>query len=654
MGTTKPANWQLTNIAALKTLGKPALSTDDTIIDGIDAEFTTPLRMRASFPTADSKLNFEPSVTASSDGGKKSLAPLKSQVFNLAATTLDFQTQASTGASFVITWPTTNNVGQFRRVGFTLLGNGSIQALFSAEAATQGALTNAGTLFVKSGIALGFIDIVCTDNTTIGKYKTAGSVANVIENAQISRFSSGSGGGSASGGGFDFETFMGIRLNESYFQYGTPVIFEASEQTYVDAVTTSTYNLVDSTYDYSVAAQNLTTKQLFASSFLASQDESARLELLAEWFDDSSRDDAATYSLSLDGGLSWQTVSMGRIGLSQKFVGRILMDVPAATSIYSQTTNNSTKELNATNQISLAQKITTTDKFGMRGIAASVTKTGSPDGSYIISVKKDNAGVPGDTIYSTTALCSTLATGANSIALTGFKNIMAPGTYWIMVETDATYRSTFAPGTKSIAVGADSAGSGFTYNGATWSTLAAFGMFYNLTGFKYDLRARAVSSAGSKKLKAIGVLFDEQIGAVGQNILQQQSFVFSGDLNTFSFNVTRFLPDSRLLKIYDIYTGQTYRYPAFTLDGKTVKFASGTFLVPGKEINLLFDQSEGVGYDNSDTNLALLTANRLGSSDASIDRSVAGRGILLRNAAGVLQELWLDENNNVNVTAPKG
>lgn len=266
MATTKPSNWQLVNDASLKTLGKAARSTDDGIMDAIAQELDAPLRLRATFPTADAKLNFEPSIIPAADGANKSMAPIKSQVYTLPASTVDFQTQITTGATFVLAWPSTNTVGYFRRVGFTLIGNGTIQALFSEENVALVGLVNPGTLFVKSGVALGFLDIECTDNTTIGKYKTAASASDIIENAKIYRFASGSGGGSGSGNVNDFETYMALRLQESYYQFATNVVFEVSEQALVNSSTAS-YNLVDATYDFSVIAQNLITEQLFNTSF---------------------------------------------------------------------------------------------------------------------------------------------------------------------------------------------------------------------------------------------------------------------------------------------------------------------------------------------------------------------------------------------------
>lgn len=642
---------QMVNEKALKQLGSLPRETMLSIMDRLALELEAPLRLSAS-QTPDTKLNFAASIVPMADGANKSMAPISSQVYTLAASTVDFQTQATTGATFVIAWPGTNNVGQFRRFGFTLLGNGSIQALISAEAATQAALVNAGTLFVKSGTALGYIDVVCTN--TLGKFKTAGSVTAIIENAGIYRFGAGSGGGSGTGDASAFETYLAIRLDESFYQFCMPVIFSSTAATQI-ASSTSAYNLVDSTYDFSAAAQQLTTIQMFTDSFITLVDEAKQLELHAEWFDSASRDDAAVYEVSLNGGLAWNTISMGRALSTQKFIGKVLLDNPANVSLFTQAVNNSTKELNLTAQQAIAQKITLTNKNGIRQIQASLTKTGSPIGSYIIKLSSDNSGAPGSVLYSTIALCSSLSAGANAITLSGFKNILVPGDYWISIETDATYKTGFVTTTTSISVGVSNAVSGYIYNSVAWSTQVATGMYYVLSGHVYDLRVRITSSASGKKLKAFGIFYDEQVGAIEEGLFLQQSFIFSGDTNQTVFPVTRFLPDSRRLRIYDIITGQTYVYPAFNIDGKNVTFNSGTFQSPGVQMNLLFDQSQGVGFDYSDINASLLTANHLASNDPTIDRGNNGRGILLRqDVTGLLKEIWIDQFGNLQMTAFKG
>lgn len=167
------------------------------------------------------------------------------------------------------------------------------------------------------------------------------------------------------------------------------------------------------------------------------------------------------------------------------------------------------------------------------------------------------------------------------------------------------------------------------------------------------LRLRVTSSAAGK-LKAFGVFYCEKVGSVIEGIQALQKITFNGSDNENEFTLTNFLPNPSHLKVYDLKTGQVYRYGAFSLSGKNVIFPVNTFLVPDETVELLFDQSEGTGYDYSDENANLLASNHLGSSDNTVDKSLNGRGILIRNALGELKELWLDESNNLNITNPKG
>jgi hypothetical protein len=84
-------------------------------------------------------------------------------------------------------------------MGLTLRDTGVIVAIFSPEAASVGALADPGTCFETGGLAIGYIDLECT-NASPGRFKTAGSSTNIIENevsgtSRISIFGSGGGGG---------------------------------------------------------------------------------------------------------------------------------------------------------------------------------------------------------------------------------------------------------------------------------------------------------------------------------------------------------------------------------------------------------------------------------------------------------------------------
>jgi hypothetical protein len=182
---------QIITDANYKSLGSISREQFDLVLERIQKELDSPLRIHATFPTANAVLNLSIAPIVLADGSSEALPPLSSQVFTIGASTVNFQTQATSGATFVVAWPA-STVGQFRRCGLTLLTNGTIQITFSAEAASVGALENPGTVFTKGGIPLGYLDLQCTN--VLGYFKTAGSATNIIENAGIFKFSTLSAG----------------------------------------------------------------------------------------------------------------------------------------------------------------------------------------------------------------------------------------------------------------------------------------------------------------------------------------------------------------------------------------------------------------------------------------------------------------------------
>ena len=633
-------------IQGFEQLGLEAEAGLNEIIENIDTDLDFPLKLTATFPIADSKVRFSNSKMLAPDGINKVAPPVKKQIFpNLTSLWIDFQTQAvSSIGDFDIAWPSSNTVGGFRHVGLTLIGSGKIKAIFSEEAVSEATLANPGGFFVTSGLPIGYITLECT--SSLGYFKTAGSVSNIIEDTKVFRFGSGAGGGGGTGDANSFTENLKHRLVNSFYEFVTPNIFEIDEKTLINT-STAVFDIANGAYSFNSAGQNIVSVNMFDAEFLANDDDSRRVELHAEWLDSSSRDDSAVYEVALDGS-NYQSIAMTRQGTSNKFTGDLLMNVPASSSLFSQATDTQTTELNASSLRSIASKFTVSEKSAINQLVIRLVKTGSPNGSYILSIVEDNANSPtGSVIHSVIALCSSLSAGTNIITISNFRNLLpAGGSYWIKLETDAAYKSSFVAATKSIGIRSTTGGSNLVYNGTSWVS-STNNIRYQISGHEYDLRVRITSSASNKKLKAYGIFYDEKVGSVVTGTQALQKFTFSGDLDTTEFTVTAFLPDSDHMKIYDIRTGQVYRYPAFSISGHTVTFNSGTFLAPGETIELIFDQSQGSGYDNSDTNASLLAANHLGSSDGTIDKSMSGRGIFLRRPDGTLREICIDDSDNI-------
>lgn len=650
MTITKTQNSQIVQDSELKALGKAARSTNESILSGINAELDTPLRLHASFPVADSKLNLSAGTLETSDGANRSVAPLKKIVYNIPQSSIDFQTQTTTGVFFDVTWPSYTS-GNYCIAGFTLLETGSVQVIFSAESLTLGALENPGAMFADNGTPLGYLILQSTGSG----FKTAGSASNIIENAQIYRFASGAGGGSgtATGNADSFTESLKIRLNDSYYQYVTPVAFEtvAGDLT---LTASAAYNGIDSTYDFD-AGENIVSKNLFCEEFILAGDLASKFELHAEWFSDVSRDNNALYEIAVDG-VNFETITMIRQGLSNKFTGQLTSALPPVVTLADGADGSSVPATttlggNLSTTQALAKSFTLTENYRLTDlIGFSTTVTGTPSGLLTISVVKDNAGSPtGDVVFTRSKLISEIIAQGSYTAINGISAGLPAGTYWVVFSTDAAYKTSFSAGVTEIKIGSFS---------DTVPSLIGTTQIRNLAflvkGYKNYLSIRVTASASATKLKAFGVFYKE-VGPYPVSQFQAlQKFIFSGDDDVTSFQVTNFYPNADFLKVYDINSGQVYRYPYFNISGRTVTFEAGSFLSPGDIIELIFDQADGSSYDYSNTNLSIITENHLGSSSATLDKSLSGRGILLRAEDGTLLELWVDKFKNLQLTLPKG
>jgi hypothetical protein len=172
----------------------------NNLLDNLNLELDFPLKVSASFPIPDSKINFSNSKIINADGSISTVLPIQGQIFtDLASLWIDFQAQTvSNPSDFEITWPTSNTVGYYRIAGFTLTDAGKISIIFSNESTLENNLDNAGEFFVSSGLPIGYIILQCTHAD--GKFKTSQSASNIIENSKIFRFDSKSGGGGESNG----------------------------------------------------------------------------------------------------------------------------------------------------------------------------------------------------------------------------------------------------------------------------------------------------------------------------------------------------------------------------------------------------------------------------------------------------------------------
>ena len=429
--------------------------------------------------------------------------------------------------------------------------------------------------------------------------------------------------GSGDGGGNEILESLKNQLVDSFFELVTPNIFKVDKDTKVDISSTGAYSLVDRTFNFSNTGETLvSTQSLDTEEFLANADALAEIELAVYWRL-ANIDTAAVYEISRNAGLAWQTVDMERVGTTDMYRGYHRFDDEANQTLYSPVVSG---DLDASNQLSQSFVIPSGQKKLLKSTTLSVTKTGAPSGFIYVSICADNAGSPGTVLSESAAVVANdLVTGSNTINIPDI--YLAAGTYHIKVRTDAAYKASYVNGVTEINVSGSS-----------------------ILGIGLDLRLRITSSAGSKKLEGYGIFYDKAVAAnVASGSIDVEVFEFDGDDNIFEFTLTKFVPHADLLKVYDVNTGQVYDYGAFGFDGQKVVFESGQFYQPGATVKLRFIQIEGSAFDSSDVNGLLLASNHLGSTDGSIDRSLAGRGIFLRRPDGTLREIAIDDTDNIVV-----
>ena len=591
------------------------------------------------------------------NNGQKLIQSLKNLVLSFDGAYINFSTgviyssDGITGLGVNFT-PATINTNEFLNYSVTIIPNAvnpdntiTAQIIVLPASASSPTKVDAPKAAFAKGIQLGQVTV---------QEDGSGGILDITE-ADISQL--GTGGGSGSSGTGDANSFtenLKHRLVNSYYNFVTPIVFEIDENNFTHSFSTGSFDIANGVYTFSAAAQQFQSNDLFDIDFQSNTDDSRQVELHVEWYDSDSRDDNAIYQVALDGE-NFETITMERQNLSQKFTGSKLLSIPSGI-IAEQPDYDTLKILNSTTQQSFSAIISNGTKAAISDFTLYITKTtslGTPLGSFTVSICKDDGSyAPGEVIYSKTTLCSSLSSGVNVLNFSGLRQIISLGIYHIKIETDSIYKASYGAG-KNIALHATTAPSGdpdlgilINYNGTNWNNSNA-NLKFSMQGHIYYLSVKIISSASGKKLKAIGVFYDETVGSITEGIQALQKFTFSGNLNTTTFTLTRFLPNPDHMKVYDVKTGQVYRGSAFDISGYTVTFASGTFYAPGETVELIFDQSQGTGYDYSDQNANLLATNHLGSTDATVDKSVAGRGIYIRRPDGTLREICIDDNDNI-------
>ena len=482
--------------------------------------------------------------------------------------------------------------------------------------------------FPSSGIKLGNVYV---------QEDGGGSILNIDYENIISLGVGGSGSGGTGDANELLERLKNRLANYGAYEYMTPVIFSTVEEDLTfEANTTANFSVVNSNYEFETIGTVFESVQLLDAEFLAEEIELDEIELIHYWNLDS-LDSAAIYEVSRDGGNEWQSVSMSRIGSSDTYRGTHTFAEEAANS-FSQTegTFNGTYT-NLTDLNELSRDFILANTTTVKKVTAGVNKTAAATGYvFAVAVKDDGGGLPStdplDEIgRSKFVSIDGLVAGAQSV---DFEiRFTAPAeTYHIVFKTDVIYKTEYtnSAGANKIAIEDDGAD-----------------VAYTLEGLELDLRVRITSGTDEVASEGFGLFYkdDNKVSPVDGNVFRNVS-TFVGDVDNLDTFTLTFLPDPRLLHVYEWGTGQVYRYGAFVIQGYDVIFEPNTFNKP-ETVSLEFLQIQGGSFDNSDKNASLLAANHLGSTDANIDLSVAGRGLFLRRPDGTLREITIDDGDNI-------
>lgn len=476
-----------------------------------------------------------------------------------------------------------------------------------------------------NGIKLGYVTV----------QENAGSISNISED-DIHQLGTGGGGGGGTGDANELEGRIQNRLNLTDFQYGAVNIFGKTAEELIDDTSTAEFSVVNSTYEFSNPGDELLTIDMFGEGYLANFEEITEVEIskYVDLEDDKIGEDA-TVEVSRDGGNSWTEVTMSRVGVSDTFRG--LAKIEEEPDTLNQSiggTTSSSSELDDTNYLS--EPFSFTMKSTIRMIDVDVQKAGNPLGFIYAEIRKDNAGSPDLTVdgfVGRSGFISVvdLTTGSLTFSI---RSALPAGDYHLLIKSDDLYKASY---TVSDRVLVENDGSGI---------VAA------LNGYEHDLRVRVTRGADELVMAGIGILYNYTKGTVlSQGDVKRDFFRFNGSVDNLNEFELSFTPDPRLLMIFEIGTGQVFRYglDGFLLEGRKVVFEANTFNKP-EDVTLEAIQFMGSVVANDDDIMNTLATNHIGDPNGVSNNFLTpGRGLYLMRPDGTVRELTIDDDDNIAI-----
>ena len=159
-----------------------------------------------------------------------------------------------------------------------------------------------------------------------------------------------SGGGSGTGNANEILERLKNSLDLSSYSYMTPNVFQSDTDTLIDSASTASYSLQKKGYEFDPAGEYIISKQSLDSAFLTLGVDVPSVRLDFFWAS-GYIDPNATYQVSRDGGVNWQTISMSRVNSSSDTFSGILNFSTETTDSFTQAISNNAGVLNATNSL---------------------------------------------------------------------------------------------------------------------------------------------------------------------------------------------------------------------------------------------------------------------------------------------------------------
>lgn len=588
----------------------------------------SPLRMRAG-DTPDSKVYFEPNSKVALDGTGLRTPPIKGQIPDLPLTSFDFSGSSANAGSFIGgSFPQVPG-GQYIRAGFTLLSSGVIQVLWSTHAASLAALPNPGTIFAKTGQAVGYVDLESVNSSgsillkneppdtyaysnnsnAVFAYRLPGPPGGGIANSFNMKIGvSGSPSGNILGKILaDNSGYPGVALATSNLVSindipGTGLLSDAVEKTFTFP-TPATLE-ADTYYWFAVYFNGASVGGWMG---LASVGGSTPLE--------------EPVFMSFNDGTTFFDSDSSHLNTYKPYINVM------TTGVQSFKTAGSTSNI-IENSVSNIPRIW---RFGTGGGGGS----GSGDASAFVQAVLGHmeftpfSNVSVEDFEVDTSLVDLPASTGSYSVVDGAMELNNSETLITKDLIDLTVFESGAIPQAEVLIQfiAGSLPTSFSSQlsrdgGLTWQTVTmervsqtsmyrGFISFAELEAPSYTLNLKLkVTSTGDCKIKGIAVFYENSSIAPANGPLHEV-FSFTGT-NQNEFLLTKFAPDPYSLTVYDTKTGGVWVAPSFEIIGQKVKFPVNFFATPD-QVTLVFRQGSGSAADASVANSQELSNNGLGN-----------------------------------------